>query len=252
MKMSKNIKTPNLSKGSKFGYLRLIEVLGIIIVVAGIGVISHVTVNVLKEEAGKLGELEKESVVLRQKIKEAKTNLTKRNDSDDKTQAVVDNLNSFRERFLRDPEKGRIFVISEINNLVKKNNLKLTNGINFEKLEELTEVEDKDGKKTKSSTSRRVTKKEKPTFYPGLSSSFAVAGKYDSFRKFLYELENSKMFFVVENINLQMPDLEPKASSNAYPERVSTAQRLSQGVNEFTVQMQVTAYFRRMENSVNE
>lgn len=247
--MSKNVKTSHLSKTVRSGYLRLVEVFGIILVVAAIGVIGYFTLNVLKEENSKLGELEKESATLRKEIKEVKTTLASKKNKSSTTQAIIDNLDSFRERFLRDPEKGRIFVISELNNLAKKNTLSLVTGINFEKLEGVTEFEDKEDKKAKPS--KRAAKKEKPTFYPGLSATFSIAGNYGSFRKFLYELETSKMFFVVEKLNLQIPDLESKTNSSGNPQRISTIQRAAQGNGEFIVQMQVTAYFRRETNATN-
>lgn len=238
------------------GYFRVIEILAILIFIACFSGLAYLAGNVLKKESGNVGELQKQTVELRDQIKAAKKTIEEYKAPDNNTKDIVESLESFQTRFLKNQQEGRIYVVNQINKLVKNNGVSLTGGISFDKTD--PDADDKENKqknldRTQNANkpkSRRSETTKKP-LYPSLDVTFVVAGNYSSFRKFLYALETDKMFFVIENLSLQTADNEAKTSTVG-SQRVASVQRtLQQNPGEVTVQIGVKAYFRKEDNVTN-
>lgn len=235
------------------GYFRVIELLAILVILTAAILVGRFALNKLKDEGNKVGELQKQSTDLRDQIRLAKKTIEDEKNPTNNTQAIIDNLQVFQTKFLKDQQQGRLYVINQINKLVKNNGLSLTGGISFEKLEATKAEKEKLGERTRGNTQRQTASALDKTLYPALDASFSVAGNYTSFRKFLYALETDKMFFVISSLNLQTPDSEAKASvAGGNSQRIASVQRtIQQNPGEITVQVSVKAYFRKEENATN-
>lgn len=222
------------------GYLRLIEVFAIVTVIAVTSFTTYLAITLLKKENDKITQLQKQSLELKNDIKEIKAELKDKKNFSESNQSIVETLASFQEKFLRDPQKGRLSVVNELNDLAKKNQITLTDGISFATIKKETEDS------STNARGRRTTQSdEKANVYPALEAQFSLTGSYTNFRRFLYSLENSKMFFVIEDLTLETPDQEEKANLGGGPQRVSTLQNTTQNNGELTVQLIVKAYFHK-------
>lgn len=252
--MNKRLPFSGLGKG----YFRVIEILAILVVLTYAGGLSYITVNKLQKETNKVGELQKQTVELRDQIRGLKKTAEEQKETpSNNTQAVLENLEAFQTKFLKNRQEGRLYVINQINKLVKDNGLLLTGGISFEKIDSDDidkKIADKARANTNTNTARSKEKRQstnESSLYPSLEATFSVSGNYVSFRKFLYALETDKMFFVIDNLSLQTPDNEAKTSTGN-TQRVASVQRtIQQAPGEITVQIGVKAYFRREENATN-
>ena len=235
------------------GYFRVVEFLAILIVLAAAIGVGYLAIDKLKEESNNVGDLQKLTVALRDQIRqmEKAIEVEKAKDPSSDTQAIVKNLETFQTRFLKDPQQGRLYVINQINKLVKSNGLNLTGGISFEKVDINDTEKEKANDRTTGNTKRQKNNTDSKFLYPALGVSFSVSGNYVSFRKFLYALETDKMFFVVDGLNLQTPDGETRTALGG-SQRVAAVQRtIQQNQGEITVQIDVKAYFRKEENVTN-
>lgn len=222
------------------GYLRLIEVFAIVTVIAVTSFTTYLAITLLKKENDKITQLQKQSLELKNDIKEIKTELKDKKNFSESNQSIVEKLTSFQEKFLRDPQKGRLSVVNELNDLAKKNQITLTDGINFATIKEVEE-----DSSTNARGRRTNQQDDKVSIYPALEAQFSLTGSYTNFRRFLYSLESSKIFFVIEDLTLETPDQEEKANLGGGPQRVSTLQSSTQNNGELTVQLKVKAYFHK-------
>ncbi len=253
--MSKKI--PIISSFSG-GYFRLVELLAILIVLTAAMVVGYLAIDKLKEASNNVGDLQKLTLALRDQTRQVKKAIEaeKAKDPSSDTQVIVKNLEAFQTRFLKDPQQGRLYVINQINKLVKSNGLNLTGGISFEKVDDAAEKEKGNAKikgnvRTKENTKGQKNKTDGNSLYPALGMNFSVSGNYVAFRKFLYSLETDKMFFVIDGLNLQTPDGETRAALGG-SQRVTNVQKtIQQNPGEITVQIDVKAYFRREKNVTN-
>ncbi|MFY9223774.1 MAG: GspMb/PilO family protein [Blastocatellia bacterium] len=234
----KNI--PVLNK-LRTGYFRLIEIFAIVTVITVTSFTTYLAITLLKKENDKITQLQKQSLELKNDIKEIKTELKDKKSFSNSNQSIVDNLISFQEKFLRDPQKGRLVVVNELNDLAKKNQITLTDGISFETIKK----EIQEDSSTNARGRRTTQNDEKANVYPALEAQFSLTGSYTNFRRFLYDLESNKMFFVIDDLTLETPDQEEKANLGGGPKRVSTLQSTTQNNGELTVQLRVKAYFHK-------
>lgn len=244
--MNKKISLSSFGKG----YFRIVEILAILIVITCAIGLGYLVSNKLREEGNKVGELQKKTVDLRDEIRKMKKNIEEQKSPSNNTQAIVENLEAFQTRFLKNQQEGRLYVINQINKLVKNNGVSLTGGISFQKVDtDKIEIE-KTNSKTRNVKGRKTDTGNK-SLYPALEANFSVSGNYVSFRKFLYSLETDKMFFVIDSLNLQTPDTEAKTPTGS-SQRVASVQRtVLQNPGEITVQIGIKAYFRKEENATN-
>lgn len=232
------------------GYFRVVEILAILIVITCVIGLGYLASNKLREESNKVGDLQKKSTDLRDEIRKAKESIEEQKSPSNNTQVIIENLENFQTRFLKNPQEGRLYVINQINKLVKNNGVFLTGGISFQKVEADETERRKTNDKTGTAKGRKVDTDDK-SLYPALEASFSISGNYVAFRKFLYSLETDKMFFVIDSLNLQTPDTEAKTPTGG-SQRIASVQRtIQQGPGEITVQIGVRAYFRKEANATN-
>lgn len=222
------------------GFFRPLEYAALGIILLAIAAGSYLFFDVLTERKDKVNELKSQVARIDAQIanekrlrnKDISTLLNNR-------VKAIDNLKQFNEGFLEDPQKGRIVLINEINKLVKKNNLKLAGAINFKYTEEAN-LNDEKGQNV------RRNEQNKLSLYPSITSTFAVAGDYENFRNFLYDIESNELFLIVETLNLQSNNSKDAAPGSS---RRQTQLVAEEGV--LIVQMDVKAYFRKQFNAAN-
>ena len=124
---------------------------------------------------------------------------------DQNTKQTVDrtaaSLNKFETEHLMRIDEGQMDSFRELNELIVKNNLKNTSGPTYTPL---------DPAGTKSNSGKTVVTKWQ-SFYPGTAVMVTVEGEYQNVRRFIRDIERSRQFVVINEVELQ------RASQNNAP-----------------------------------
>ena len=118
-----------------------------------------------------------------------------RKDSDTKqtVDKIAASLNRFETEHLLRPDQGRLDLYEELNQLIVKNGLKNTSGPSYTPL---------DPAGAKSASGKNVATKWQ-SFYPGIAVMVTVEGQYQDVRRFIRDVERSKQFVVINEVELQ-------------------------------------------------
>ena len=156
------------------------------------------------------------------------------------TQQTVDrvaaSLNRFETENLSRQDEGRMESFAELNELIVKNGLKNTSGPTFTTL-------DPAGTKSTSSGKSVITKWQ--SFYPGVSVMVTVEGSYENIRRFIRDVERSRQFLVINEVELQ------RAEQNSGPVSAEGGDSASGSRGSLvSLQLNMATYFQR-ENATN-
>ena len=106
---------------------------------------------------------------------------------------ITSSLTKFETDNLMRPDLGRMELYDELNQLIIKNGLRNTSGPAYTPL-------DPEGTKT---TGGKTTTTKWQSFYPGVSVMVTVEGQYENVRRFIRDIERSKQFVVINEVELQ-------------------------------------------------
>ena len=106
---------------------------------------------------------------------------------------ITSSLTRFEADNLMRPDLGRMELYDELNQLIIKNGLRNTSGPAYTPL-------DPEGTK---STGGKTTTTKWQSFYPGVSVMVTVEGQYENVRRFIRDIERSKQFVVINEVELQ-------------------------------------------------
>lgn len=159
-----------------------------------------------------------------------------RKDTDTKetVDRIAASLTRFETEHLLRADQGRLDLYEELNQLIVKNGLKNTSGPSYTPL---------DPAGAKSSTGKNVATKWQ-SFYPGIAVMVTVEGQYQDVRRFIRDVERSKQFVVINEVELQ------RATQNNAPVSVegeAAAPAAGSGTRGSLVSLQLNmaTYFQR-------
>jgi len=118
-----------------------------------------------------------------------------RKDTDTKetVDKIASSLSKFETEHLLRADEGRLDLYEELNQLIVKNGLKNTSGPSYTPL---------DPAGAKSASGKNVATKWQ-SFYPGIAVMVTVEGQYQDVRRFIRDVERSKQFVVINEVELQ-------------------------------------------------
>jgi Tfp pilus assembly protein PilO len=174
---------------------------------------------------------------LNTELKQTQTNLQTLGtvfENDQNTKQTVDraatSLTKFETGHLMRVTQGRMDLYEELNQLIVKNNVRNTSGPTYTTL---------DPTGTKSNSGKTVVTKWQ-SFYPGIAVMVTVEGEYQNVRRFIRDVERSKQFVVINEVELQ------RASQNGAP---ASAEEGGAGSGTrgslVTLQLNMATYFQR-------
>src|SRR5829696_1756172 len=172
-------------------------------------------------------------------LKQTQTNLQTLDGVVDKEQNTKQNvdraaesLNKFETEHLMRADEGRMDSFRELNEMIVKNNLRNTSGPTYTPL---------DPAGTKANSGKTVVTKWQ-SFYPGTAVMVTVEGEYQNVRRFIRDIERSRQFVVINEVELQ------RASQNNAP---ASAEEGGAGAGSgtrgslVTLQLNMATYFQR-------
>lgn len=156
---------------------------------------------------------------------------TKEKTTQDTVRRITDSLNNFENVSLQREELGRMALYDQLNQLMVKNGLRNTSGPTYAPLAPL-------GTKTVGGTS---TSTKWQTAYPGIAVAVTVEGSYQSVRQFIKDIERSKQFVIINQVEIQRAENEGVASVPTEGSGSGTRGSL------VSLQLSMATYFRRIE-----
>jgi hypothetical protein len=173
---------------------------------------------------------------LNTELKQTQTNLQTLDtviNKDQTTKETVDraasSLNKFEGDHLMRVTQGRMDLYEELNQLIVKNNVRNTSGPTYTTL---------DPAGTKSTAGKTVITKWQ-SFYPGIAVMVTVEGEYQNVRHFIRDVERSKQFVVINEVELQ------RASQNNAPASAEDGGGSGTRGSLVTLQLNMATYFQR-------
>ncbi len=172
-------------------------------------------------------------------LTQLRTNLTKfkdivikENTTQDTVKRITDSLNDFETVTLQRQEQGRMELYDQLNQLMVKNGLRNTSGPTYAPL---------DSTGTKS-TPGRSTNTKYQTAYPGIAVAVTVEGPYQNLRQFVKDIERSKQFVIINEIELQRA-----RDNNDVAATVATEGSSGTRGSLVSLQLSMATYFQRVE-----
>ena len=153
--------------------------------------------------------------------------VVKGRDTKGQVDQIASSLGDFENSYLLHPEEGRMQLYEELNQMILKNNLRNTSGPAYTPL-------DPSGTKVvgKSTTNKWQS------FYPGVAVMVTVEGQNSDIRRFVRDLERTKQFIIINEVELQRAN-ETNAPASA--EEAAAGPRASL----ISLQINMTTYFQR-------
>jgi len=147
----------------------------------------------------------------------------------DQVDRVAASLETFETAHLLRQDQGRMDLYEELNQLIVKNGVRNTSGPTYTPL---------DPAGTKSTSGKSVTTKWQ-SFYPGIAVMVTVEGQYENVRRFIRDVERSKQFVVINEVELQ------RATQNSAPASADEGGGSGTRGSLVTLQLNMTTYFQR-------
>jgi len=119
--------------------------------------------------------------------------VSKEEDTKQTVDKISASLNKFETEHLLRADQGRLDLYDELNQLIVKNGLKNTSGPTYTPLDAIG---------SKSAAGKSIVTKWQ-SFYPGISVIVTVEGQYQDVRRFIRDVERSKQFVVINEVELQ-------------------------------------------------
>jgi Type II secretion system (T2SS), protein M subtype b len=151
----------------------------------------------------------------------------KEQDTKQNVDRVAASLNSFETGYLMRADQGRLDLYEELNQLIVKNGVRNTSGPTYTPL-------DPTGTK---STSGKTAATKWQSFYPGIAVTVTVEGEYQNVRHFIRDVERSKQFVVINEVELQ------RATQNNAPASAEGGSGTRGSL--VTLQLNMATYFQR-------
>lgn len=162
--------------------------------------------------------------------------VTKDRDTRNQVDRITSSLTDFEANYLPRISEGRFEFYDEFNQLIVKNNLRNTAGPTYTPL-------DPTGSKPAGG---RTTTTKWQSFYPGISVLVTVEGQYDNLRRFIRDVERSRQFVIINQVELQRAN----ENDNAAPAQSADAPSGTRGTNVSLV-LNLATYFQRDNSSNN-
>lgn len=171
-----------------------------------------------------------EEIQLQTNLKKSQEIVKNENTTEETVRRITDSLNNFETVSLQRSEQGRMALYDQLNQLMVKNGVRNTSGPTYAPLDPL-------GSKTTPGTS---TNTKYQTAYPGIAVAVTVEGPYQNLRQFIKDIERSKQFVIINEVELQRAKENEAAVAGAEGAPGTRASLVS-------LQLSLTTYFQREE-----
>ena len=215
-------------RGKMFGIAEVIALAGSCFVLA---LVLFSYLYFLVPARSRISSLSTDRKQIETNIKTLDTVVNKEHGSQQTVDSVVASLNDFETKHLLRQDQGRMQLYEELNQLIVKNKMRNTSGPTYTAL---------DPNDVKAGSGKSVVTKWQ-SFYPGINVIVTVEGAYEDIRRFIRDVERSKQFVVINQVELQSARQENVPISAEESVGIASGTRVSP----VTLQLNMAAYFQR-------
>jgi Tfp pilus assembly protein PilO len=217
-------------RGKMFGIAEVVALAGSCFVLA---LVLFSYIYFLVPARSRIASLNADRKQVETNIKTLEGLVSKEQGTQETVDSVVASLNDFETKHLLRQDRGRMQLYEELNQLIIKNNVRNTSGPTYTTLDTSDE---------KAASGKSVVTKWQ-SFYPGIQVMVTVEGQYQDVRRFIHDVERSKQFVVINQVELQ------RAQQDNVPISADDAGSGTRG-SLVTLQLNMATYFQR-ENGAN-
>lgn len=186
-------------------------------------------------------ERERLQAVLRSSEKGLETNKT----VSERVNEIAASMNDFEANYLSASATGRMSLYTTLNDLIKSNGLRNTAGPSYSPLETI-------GTKSQvnaTATAEKQSHAKWQTIYPGIEVSITVEGPYQRVRHFVHDIETSRQFLIINEVELEgVPQSGSAEIAPVAPGRPSGVVPTPGGKGTLvSLRLEMATYFRRPE-----
>ena len=112
---------------------------------------------------------------------------------------ITGSMDDFERNWLANPSSGRMSLYVTLNNLIKSNGLRNTAGPTYTSLDPIGSK----GQVQPTTSAEKQSNAKWQTIYPGIAVSVTVEGAYQRVRRFVREIESSRQFLIINEVELE-------------------------------------------------
>ena len=176
---------------------------------------------------------------LQLRLREAQGVFTPLADTGATVAAIDKSLQDFEETRLSPSDEGRMAIYQELNELILRNGLRATGGVNYSSLDPL-------GQQAQQGTFGNVTRSTSSKWqsvYPGLGINLTVEGPYANMRRFVRDIEATRQFIIINAVELEGVTDSAAARAAVVPGEPGSASAPQSSI--VSLRLDMAAYFRR-------
>ncbi len=181
----------------------------------------------------RLASLKADQLQLKTNIQKSQSIVSRERDVKQTADRIVASLDKFENISLVEKDAGRMELYDRLNQLIVKNGLRNTSGPTYTGLEPV-------GGKVAPGKSMST---KWQSYYPGIAVDVTVEGPYQSLRHFIRDIEASKQFVIINQVELQRAT---NNNSSAPPDATPASSPKSL----VSLQLNMAIYFQRAARSV--
>lgn len=212
-------------RGKMFGVAEVVALAGSCFVLA---LVLFSYIYFLVPARSRIASLNADRKQVESNIKTLEGLVSKEQGTQQTVNSVVASLSDFETRYLLRQDRGRMQLYEELNQLIIKNNVRNTSGPTYTTLDTTDE---------KTASGKSVVTKWQ-SFYPGIQVMVTVEGQYQDIRRFIHDVERSKQFVVINQVELQ------RAQQDNAPVSAEDSGSGTRG-SQVTLQLNMATYFQR-------
>ena len=154
---------------------------------------------------------------------------------------ITASLSDFENNWLANASSGRMSLYATLNDLIKSNGLRNTAGPSYTSLDPI-------GSKAQvqaTTNAEKQTNAKWQTIYPGIAVSVTVEGPYQRVRHFVRDIESSRQFLIINEV-----ELESVVQSGVATEPTTPGGATGGRATLVSLRLEMATYFHRSEPAV--
>lgn len=171
-------------------------------------------------------------------LRTSQSNLQQNTTVREQVDKITASMSDFETNRLANPSSGRMSLYATLNDLIKSNGLRNTAGPSYTPLEPIGSK----GQVQPTNSAEKQTSAKWQTIYPGIAVSVTVEGPYQRVRRFVREIESSRQFLIINEVELESVT-QSGAASEPPPTEGATGGRGTL----VSLRLEMATYFHRTE-----
>lgn len=171
-------------------------------------------------------------------LRTSQNNLQETTTVQEQVARITGSISDFESNWLANPSTGRMSLYATLNNLIKSNALRNTAGPSYTPLDPIGSK----GQVQPTTSAEKQSNAKWQTIYPGIAVSVTVEGPYQRVRRFVREIESSRQFLIINEV-----ELESVTQSGVATDPSTTGGATGGRATLVSLRLEMATYFQRPE-----